>query len=197
VRIAHDRADAWLLEGGGFSPIGRGRAIRLRTLPDLARTGLRLLICGLNPSLYAADAGVNFARPGNRFWPAAMAAGVVTRLHDPWWAVDHDAVGFTDLVKRASVGAAELTAAEYGHGAERLARLVALVEPAAVCFVGLSGWRAAIDRRAVAGWQPAGFAGVPAYLMPNTSGLNAHVTPAGFAAHLRAAAAGPATGSPG
>ena len=34
-------------------------------------------MCGLNPSLYAADAGVGFARPGNRFWPAALAAGIV------------------------------------------------------------------------------------------------------------------------
>ena len=52
-------------------------ATRSRTLPDLVGPGMRLLMCGLNPSLYAADAGVGFARPGNRFWPAALAAGIV------------------------------------------------------------------------------------------------------------------------
>jgi TDG/mug DNA glycosylase family protein len=56
-----------------------------------------------------------------------------------------------------------------------------------VCFVGLAGWRAAIDRRAVAGPQERTIGGRPAYLMPNTSGLNAHARPEDFVAHLRAA----------
>jgi len=41
----------------------------------------------------------------------------------------------------------------------------------------------------VAGPRSDGFAGVPAYVMPNTSGLNAHASPADFERHLRAAAA--------
>ncbi len=53
------------------------RITRTRTLPDTVGPGMRLLVCGLNPSVYAADAGVGFARPGNRFWPAALAAGLV------------------------------------------------------------------------------------------------------------------------
>ena len=32
----------------------------------------------LNPSEHAADAGVGYVTPGNRFWPAALAAGLVT-----------------------------------------------------------------------------------------------------------------------
>ncbi len=186
VRAGRDRA--WLLEGAGFEP---RRAVRLRTLPDLVGPGMRLHVCGLNPSLFAADAGVNFARPGNRFWPAAVAAGVVTRDRDPWHALVHDGVGFTDLVKRATIGATELSAPEYEHGARRLAWLVRLVQPAAVCFVGLTGWRAAVAPGAAAGWQQGGFAGAPAYVMPNTSGLNAHTKPAEFAAHLRTAARPP------
>ena len=55
---------------------------RERTLPDVVGPGMRLLLCGLNPSLNAADAGVGFARPGNRFWPAALAAGIVSRDRD-------------------------------------------------------------------------------------------------------------------
>ncbi len=53
------------------------RAVRARTLPDTVGPRMRLLMCGLNPSLYAADAGVGFARPGNRYWPALRAAGLV------------------------------------------------------------------------------------------------------------------------
>jgi TDG/mug DNA glycosylase family protein len=181
------------MEGAGFGNIEVGAsaavvvAVRLRTLPDFVAPGMRLLVCGLNPSLYSADAGLNFARPGNRFWPAALAAGIVSVDRDPWHALTHHGVGFTDLVKRATVAASELTAEEYRRGVARLAWTVALEQPATVCFVGLAGYRAAIDRSAVAGPQPGGFAGAAAYLMPNTSGLNAHARPADFARHLAAA----------
>ncbi|MGH9004414.1 MAG: mismatch-specific DNA-glycosylase, partial [Acidimicrobiia bacterium] len=61
-------------------------------------------------------------------------------------------------------------------------------------FVGLAGWRGAVDRRARPGVQPAGFAGVPAYVMPSTSGLNARTTRSELGGHLRRAIelAGPA-----
>jgi TDG/mug DNA glycosylase family protein len=52
----------------------------------------------------------------------------------------------------------------------------------------LAGYRAAVDRAAVAGPIDGGFGGVRAYLMPNPSGLNAHATVASLAEHLRAAA---------
>jgi TDG/mug DNA glycosylase family protein len=160
---------------------------RARTLPDLVAPDMRLLVCGLNPSLYAADAGIGFARPGNRFWPAALTAGVVTRDRDPWHALREHDIGFTDLVKRATVGAKELTTAEYRSGHERLTRLVEWLRPGAVVFVGLAGWRAAVDRHAVAGLQPDGIGGRPAYVMPSTSGLNARVPVTELADHLRAA----------
>jgi hypothetical protein len=56
-------------------------------------------------------------------------------------------------------------------------------------MVGLAGWRAAVDRRAVAGVQPEPFGGRPLHLMPSTSGLNAHSQLPDHIAHLRAAAA--------
>jgi len=163
-------------------------AVRARTLPDVVGPGMRVLVCGLNPSLYAADAGVGFARPGNRFWPAAVAAGLVSVDRDPWHALRHHRVGFTDLVKRATVGAAELAADEYRAGFARLERLAAWLEPGAVAFVGLAGWRAAVDRSAVAGPQERAVGGRPVYVMPSSSGLNARSTVESLAQHLRAAA---------
>jgi TDG/mug DNA glycosylase family protein len=150
---------------------------------------MRLLVCGLNPSVYAADAGVGFARPGNRFWPAARAAGLVTVDRDARAALVQHGVGMTDLVKRATPRADQLTRDEYRAGLARVERLVHWLEPGAVCFVGLAGWRAAVDRRAVAGVQPDGIGGRPAYVMPSTSGLNARVPVGELADHLRAAAA--------
>jgi TDG/mug DNA glycosylase family protein len=163
-------------------------ARRARTLPDTVGPGMRVLVCGLNPSLYAADAGVGYARPGNRFWPAARAAGLVTRDRDAFDALARHGLGMTDLVKRATGRAGELSSAEYREGVARVERLVRWLRPAAVCFVGLAGWRAAVDPRAAPGVQPAGFGGVPAYVMPSTSGLNAHVRLDDLVTHLRAAA---------
>jgi double-stranded uracil-DNA glycosylase len=193
-----------LLVGAGFEPDeleppalrqvsadGRvvARARRVRTLPDTVGPAIRLLICGLNPSLYAADAGVAFARPGNRFWPAALAAGLVSVDRDPDHALRHHGIGMTDLVKRATVAADELTTAECRTGLARVERLVRWLRPGAVCFVGLAGWRAAMDRRAQPGPQPEGLAGVPVYVMPSTSGLNARTPLNELTTHLRAAAA--------
>ena len=189
-----------LIEGAGFeieSFVDDGEewldveATRARMLPDTVGPNMRLLLVGLNPSVYTADAGVGFARPGNRFWPAALAAGIVTRTHDPSDALRSHGIGMTNLVRRATPRADELTSAEYVEGAQRVQRLVEWLAPAAVCFVGLTGYRVAVDRKAQLGWQDNDFAGRPTYVMPNTSGLNAHAKPADFAEHLRAAIAGP------
>jgi TDG/mug DNA glycosylase family protein len=163
-------------------------ATRARTLPDTVGPDMRLLLVGLNPSEYSADVGAGFARPGNRFWPAALAAGLVTRTHDPFHALRVDGVGMTDLVKRATPRADVLTREEFRAGAARVERLAAWLEPGAVCFIGLGGYRAAVDRKAESGWQARSFGGRPAYVMPNPSGVNAHVKPAELAEHLHAAA---------
>ncbi|MGK2947858.1 MAG: uracil-DNA glycosylase family protein [Acidimicrobiales bacterium] len=166
----------------------RGR--RTRTLPDTVGPDLRLLVCGLNPSEHAADAGVGYVTPGNRFWPAALGIGLVSRDRDPWHAVREHRIGMTDLVKRATPRAAALTAAEYRAGVARLSRLCAWLAPAAVCVVGLAGWRAAVDRRAAPGWQDHHLGGRPVYVMPSTSGLNAATPRSALEGHLRAASDG-------
>jgi len=149
---------------------------------------LRLLVCGLNPSIYSADCGIPFARPGNRFWPAARRAGLVVRERDPLAAFSRG-LGFTDVVKRATAGASELSRTEYAKGLARVEALVRLYQPRATCFIGLDGWRAAVDRRAQPGWIADGFGGRPAYLMPSTSGRNARISLTQLAAHLRRAVA--------
>jgi TDG/mug DNA glycosylase family protein len=184
-----------LLTGAGFSlqrPVEgldgtRVSVRRLRTLPDTVGAGMRALVCGLNPSVIAADAGYGYAGRSNRFWTAATAADLVSRTRDPLHALLHDGVGMTDLVKRATPSAGELRRDEYREGAERVQRLVAWLRPGVVVFVGLAGWRAAVDRNAVPGWQPSAFGEVPAYVLPSTSGLNARTRLAELVEHFRAA----------
>ncbi len=162
---------------------------RAHTLADTVGPGMRLLVVGLNPSVYSADVSVGFGRPGNRFWPAAHEAGLVTKTHDPRHALTHDHIGMTDLVKRATRKADELTTADYRAGFDRLELLAGWLQPQALCFVGLAGWRAAVDRKAVAGKQGRSIGGRPVYVMPSTSGLNAHSSLADLTDHLRHAAA--------
>ena len=164
-------------------------ARRDRTLPDFVGAGMRMLVCGLNPSLVAADAGFGFAGATNRFWSVAVAAGVVTRPRRPLASLADDGVGMTDLVKRATPNADSLTVAEYQAGVERVGRLVEWLRPGVVLFVGLAGWRAAVDRRAPPGPQPSPFGGAAAYVMPSTSGRNARTTPAELVEHMRRALA--------
>ncbi|HEY1737800.1 MAG TPA: uracil-DNA glycosylase family protein [Acidimicrobiia bacterium] len=177
VDEVHDDGEEWLdIE-----------ATRLRTLPDTVGPGMRLLIVGLNPSPLSADKGIGFFRPGNRFWPAALASGIVTRDRDTRHALVEHAVGFSDLVKRATAGAKEIAVDEYRAGADRVRALVEWLQPPTVLFAGLDGYRKVIDRHAIAGWQDRDFAGSRCYVMPNPSGLNAHTNVADVAAHMRTA----------
>ncbi len=166
VEAAYDDGDEWLDVAGR----------RDRTLSDIVGAGMRVLCVGLNPSLYAADAGVGFARPGNRFWPAALAAGLVSRDRDPIAAFTDHGVGFTDLVKRATPRADALTRDELAAGAARVRALVEWLAPGVVCFLGVSGYRSAVDPGARAGWQTERFGDAATYVMPNPSGVNAHAS---------------------
>jgi TDG/mug DNA glycosylase family protein len=186
-----------LLVGAGFDDVvveaipdkpTWATARRAHTLPDFVGPRMRLLICGLNPSIVSANRGFGYARGTNRFWRAAVEAGLVSEPKNPWLALTRDRIGMTDMVKRPTVGSKELSRDEYRAGARRVERLVAWLQPGAVCFVGLEGWRAAIDARALAGVQPELFGGRPAYVMPSTSGLNAHAQMAELVDHLRRAA---------
>ena len=163
------------------------RTTRARGLPDFVGAGMRLLVSGLNPSLHAADHGVGYISASNRFWPAALAAGMVSRDRDPRHALAHHGIGMTDLVKRATPRADALDPAEYVAGVARLDRLCAWLQPEAVCIVGLAGWRAAVDRQARTGWQSHSLGSRPVYVMPSTSGLNARTSLADLTEHLRAA----------
>ncbi len=164
------------------------RLRRERSLADTVGPGMRLLLVGLNPSLHAADSGVGFSGPSNRGWPALLASGLATEARDPLALLRRHRIGMTDLVKRPTARASELDRTEYAEGLQRLDRLCAWLEPAAVCVIGLTGWRAAVDRRAAPGVQDRTLGGRPVWLMPNPSGLNAHVNVDDLADHLLRAA---------
>ena len=152
-------------------------AARGRTVPDIVAPDLRVLFCGINPSLYSAAVGHHFARPGNRFWPALHGAGFTNRLLSPYedhLLLDYH-LGCTNLVERATARADELTSEELRAGGERLQRLVLDARPRWLAVLGVSAFRSAFGRPdSVAGPQPSGVGCSGVWLLPNPSGLNAH-----------------------
>ncbi len=154
-------------------------------VPDLLGPDVRLLFVGINPGLWTAAVQTHFAHPGNRFYPALLRAGILDRPIDPAAGMTDDdrgrvvarGIGITNLVRRATARADELTAAELREGGERLVATVERVRPRVVAIAGITAYRTAFGRRkAQGGRQPEPLAGAELWVVPNPSGLNAHET---------------------
>jgi double-stranded uracil-DNA glycosylase len=173
-------------------------------LPD-ADQPLRLLFVGINPGLWTAATQSHFARPGNRFYPALLRAGIITSPIDPAAGMtdeDRDVlrrqgIGITNVAPRATARADELTTAELREGGERLRALVAERRPVVVAVAGITAYRTAFgEPRARVGEQPARWGASRVFVVPNPSGLNAHETVATLArAYAEAAVAAGVLGS--
>ena len=154
-------------------------------VPDLLGPGTRLLFVGINPGLRTAAIQTHFGKPGNRFWPALHRAGILDEpvdVTDPMTdevraALVARGIGISNLVRRATARADELTAAELREGAERLVALVERVRPRVAAVLGVTAYRSAFGRpKAVVGRQPEGLGPAELWVVPNPSGLNAHET---------------------
>ena len=160
-------------------------AYRDTEVPDLLGPGCRLLFVGINPGLWTAATQTHFAHPGNRFYPALGRAGIIGRRVDPAAGMSEEdrahlvsrGIGITNLARRATARADELSDAELHAGGEALIELVGRVRPRVVAVAGITAYRTAFGvRRAVVGRQPDPLAGSELWVVPNPSGLNAHET---------------------
>jgi double-stranded uracil-DNA glycosylase len=147
------------------------------SLPDILVPELSVLFCGINPSLYSVAVGHHFARPGNRFWPALHQAGFTERLLSP--TEDHTlpeyGYGLTNVVPRATAGAAELAPAEYIEGGARLLEKLEEFRPRWLAVLGVEAYRRAFGQpRARVGRQEQRLGSTRVWVLPNPSGLNAH-----------------------
>lgn len=147
------------------------------TIPDVLAPGLRVVFCGINPSLYSAAVGHHFARPGNRFWPALHAAGFTERRVDP--SEDHTLLtrgyGLTNLVRRATATADELSRDELVAGGKALARKLKQLRPTFLAVLGIGAFRHAFAMpKAQLGLQAMTLGETRVWVLPNPSGLNAH-----------------------
>ena len=157
-------------------------------LPEPGR--LRLLFVGINPGLWTAATRTHFAHPVNRFYPALLRAGIIEEPIDPANGMtdeDRDrlrsrGIGITNVVRRATAKASELSREELREGGERLVETIRRHHPAVVAIAGITAYRAAFGLpKAVLGRQPEPLAGAELWVVPNPSGLNAHETVASLA----------------
>jgi TDG/mug DNA glycosylase family protein len=147
-----------------------------RTVPDLAGSGMRVLLCGINPSLWSGLVGYHFARPSNRLWPVLHEAGFTPRRLHPSETDEllTAGLGITNLVARATARADELTTAEIRAGLPGVAAVAEQWSPVYVAFLGLSAYRiAAGEPKAAVGPQERRLGPAGVWLLPNPSGLNA------------------------
>jgi TDG/mug DNA glycosylase family protein len=148
-----------------------------KPVPDVVGPGLKVLFCGINPSLRSGETGFHFARPGNRFWPALHLAGFTPRVLRPDESAElpRYGVGVTNLVDRPTRAASDLTDDELRAGLPALAALAERWQPERVAILGIGAFRTAFARRkATLGPQPETLGGRPVWALPNPSGLNAH-----------------------
>jgi len=148
-----------------------------RTIEDVIAPDLDVLFCGINPGLLSALTGHHFARPGNRFWPALHRSGFTPRLLAP--AEQEQLIGWglgiTNVVARATAGAAELRPEEYRAGGVALRAKVEEFRPRWLAVVGIGAYRVAFDApKAVMGRQELRVGETGLWVLPNPSGLNAH-----------------------
>ncbi|OKH27864.1 mismatch-specific DNA-glycosylase [Chroogloeocystis siderophila 5.2 s.c.1] len=148
-----------------------------KTVSDIIAPNLRVLFCGINPSVYSAAVGHHFARPGNRFWRSLHNAGFTNRLLSPF--EDRDLLqfgyGLTNIVDRATARADQLAPEELIQGQQQLSAKVQQYQPRFLAILGISAYRTAFYRpKAVMGKQDESLHSAIVWVLPNPSGLNAH-----------------------
>ena len=179
--------------GKRFSPAELEAARRVH-LADVIADDLMVLFCGANPGLSSAAAGAPFATPSDRWWPALYESGFTPRRLAPNEAHELLALGLglTSLVRRPTVGVAELAKAEFVEGGRLLRRRVLARHPRWLAVLGVTAYRAAFARPdAAVGLQEDTIGSTRLWILPNPSGLNAHYPPRALAtefARLRVAA---------
>lgn len=112
--------------------------VATRSLPDYICEGLDILFIGINPGLMSAYKGNYYASPGNHFWKSLYLSGLVSQPVCP--ADDHRllelGLGFTDVVKRATRGSADLPKQELIEGSGVLKEKLRKYKPKIAVFNG-------------------------------------------------------------
>lgn len=146
-------------------------------LRDIVTPRPRILFVGINPSLRSEREGHHFASPGNPFWRLLHASRLVPeelKCEDDARLVEFG-LAITNVCRRATRMASELSAMELDRGERRLTRKIRQLRPRVVAFVGVTIYRRYFRVKAGdgAGLKQEQVSGARVFVLPNPSGLNA------------------------
>ena len=156
----------------------------VKTLPDWLGPDLDIVSVGLNPSLNSVRMGFPFATPQNRFWAALNGSGLIDEVLEPGVPAmqrlfEHYRIGFTDVVKRPTPGAAQLRMADYREWAPVLTEKLLTCAPRLICVHGKLAWRQYLKCSGQGadeldwGLQPRSIGTSRVFVTPNPSPANA------------------------
>lgn len=144
-------------------------------LPDIIATGLKVLFCGINPSLKAAATGHHFAGRSNRFWRVLHLAGFTPAEISPQEdrSLLRCGYGVTAVVKRPTARADQLSSQDFISAAVEFEQKIAQHTPSFVAFLGKAAYCGLSGQREITwGWQAARLRGAVVWVLPNPSGRN-------------------------
>ncbi|MCY3783360.1 MAG: mismatch-specific DNA-glycosylase [Chloroflexi bacterium] len=149
----------------------------MKTLPDYLEPGLDIVFVGINPGEYSAKTGRYYARKSNRFWCAVNQSGLFGEPLDSEsdYRVLEYGIGLTDVVKRPTRSASDLTISDYREAAPILKNKIRCFRPLIVCFQGMEGYRyfleygEGVKSRPKPGLQPRLLEHSRVFLVPNPS----------------------------
>ena len=147
--------------------------------PDILRSGLEAVFCGLNPATSAAAAGFNFSNSSNRFWPVLFRSGftdVQLQPEDERRLLDYG-YGITVAVERPTSRAEDVSFEEFRRSRPHFEHKMRRYAPRAIGFLGKRAFSAMMNMADVAwGRQSTAIAGAVAWILPNPSGRNRSFT---------------------
>jgi TDG/mug DNA glycosylase family protein len=163
-----------------YGPDGRP----FQSLPDFMGPDLSALSIGLNPGFRSIQAGFYFANPRNRFWQALNESGLSQKRYQPSLEsnrllLEHEKIGFTDVVKRPTSGASDLRAADFNFWAPQLKKHLSDYQPKIAWFHGKIAYsnylRGTGEGRQTPVWglQPETLGATCFFISPNPSPANA------------------------
>lgn len=143
----------------------------MTVLPDVLRTGLRVVFCGTAAGTASARAGAYYAGPGNRFWGILFETGLTPRRLDPhqFAEVITYGIGLTDVVKTASGSDASLPTQAFDP--DRLRQRIIELGPAVLAFNGKRSAKSFFEATKVEfGRQSVQLGSTALFVLPSTSG---------------------------
>jgi TDG/mug DNA glycosylase family protein len=144
-------------------------------LPDVIATSLNIVFVGINPGMRSARLGLHFANRSNRFWRVLHLAGFTDRQLEPEEArlLLNCGCGITSAVARPTVGAADLSRADYIAALPVFQRKIAKHRPRYLAFMGKPACSVFLNQRELSwGKQQSTFGGSAVWVLPSPSGLN-------------------------